>query len=74
VRGRDDEVRFNEINALTAMVIERLQQNDDRTGGQCVDDLLADEDIDDPALLDAGRAMLRDLKSYEAILGTITVS
>ena len=74
VRGRDDEVRFNEINALTALVIERLQQNETRTGAQCLDELLAEQGIDDPTLRDTGRAMLRDLKTYEAILGTALAS
>jgi hypothetical protein len=70
VRGRDDEVRFHEINALTAMLIERLQQNEGRTGQQCVDDLLAAQCIDDPALREAGATMLQELKNYQAILGT----
>ncbi len=70
VRGRDDEVRFNEINALTAMLIERLQQNDHRTGAQCLDDLLAAQGIENMELRAAGASMLGDLKTYEAILGT----
>lgn len=70
VRGRDDDVRFHEINALTAMLIERLQQNDDRTGQQCIDELLADQGVEDPALREAGAEMLRQLTAYEAILGT----
>ncbi len=70
VRGRDDEVRFNEINALTALLIERLQANEDRSGMECLDALLAERGIDDPALRDAGVTMLHDLKRYEAILGT----
>ena len=32
VRGRDDDVRFHEINALSAMLIERLRENTDLTG------------------------------------------
>ncbi len=70
VRGRDDEVRFHEINALTAMLIERLQQNDDRTGQQCIDDLLGEQNMDHPSLRHAGAAMLAELKNYQAILGT----
>jgi hypothetical protein len=71
VRGRDDKVRFHEINALSAMLIERLQANSEQTGTQCVDALLADYE---PAiardLRAAGLAMLTELKSQEAILGT----
>jgi hypothetical protein len=71
VRGRDDKVRFHEINALTAMLIERLQTNTEQAGTQCVDALLADHE---PAvahgLRAAGLAMLAELKLQEAILGT----
>jgi len=71
VRGRDDRVRFHEINALSALLIERLQQNTQRTGRQCVEDLLAEHGTSgDTAMLEAGIAMLHELKAHEAILGT----
>jgi uncharacterized protein len=70
VRGRDDEVRFHEINALTAMLIERLQRNESQTGQKCIDDLLAEHGMHDPSLREAGATMLHDLKNYQAILGT----
>jgi len=71
VRGRDDRVRFHEINALSALLIERLQQNTRRTGRQCVEDLLAEHGTPgDTAMLEAGSAMLHELKAHEAILGT----
>jgi len=72
VRGRDDEVRFHEINALTGMLIELLQQNQESSGAQCVDELLAAHPVDDGAALrTAGLQTLEMLHSYEAILGTI---
>jgi len=71
VRGRDDQVRFHEINALSAMLIERLRENMQLTGEQCLDALLADRDEKESAALrPAGIALLRELKSFEAILGT----
>jgi uncharacterized protein len=72
VRGRDDEVRFFEIDPLTAVLIERLQQNDDSTGSQCLDALLSEHvpGGDPDQLRAAGREMLERLKSFEAILGT----
>ena len=71
VRGRDDEVRFHEINALSAMLIERLRANDGLTGAQCVDALLAERGVEaGTELRNAGLAMLRNLQSFEAILGT----
>jgi len=72
VRGRDDRVRFHEINALSALLIERLQQNSTLTGRQCVEALLESHgSAGDPALFDAGIAMLHELKVQEAILGTV---
>jgi uncharacterized protein len=70
VRGRDDEVRFFEIDTLTAVLIEQLQQNETASGAQCVDALLAEHGAVDDAMRAAGREMLSRLKSYEAILGT----
>jgi hypothetical protein len=71
VRNRNDDVRFHEINALSAMLIERLRENASLTGEQCVDALLADRPAEDAAALrPAGVALLRELQSFEAILGT----
>jgi uncharacterized protein len=73
VRGRDDEVRFHEINALTAMLVERLRENTTLTGEQCVDALLEGRSAEEiGALRPAGLALLAELKSFEAILGTRT--
>jgi hypothetical protein len=72
VRGRDDQVRFHEINALCAVLIERLRENASLSGAQCVDALLAERGVDANAeLRDAGLSMLRTLQSFEAILGTL---
>ena len=71
VRGRDDKVRFHEINALSALLIERLRENTDLSGEQCVDALLAERGADAHALRDAGIAVLRELQAREAILGTL---
>ena len=70
VRGRDDKVRFHEINALSALLIERLRENTQLSGEQCVDALLAERGADARALRDAGIAVLRELQAREAILGT----
>ncbi len=71
VRGRDDTVRFNEINALSAMLIERLQQNTQLSGRACLQTLLAGYDPDIAQNLRvAGEAMLTELMQREAILGT----
>lgn len=72
VRGRDDVVRFNEINAHSAMLIERLQANTTLSGLECVDALLAGYEPElAKNLRCAGEAVLLDLHQCEAILGTI---
>ena len=68
VRGRDDVVRFHEINALSALLIERLRDNTELSGEQCLDALLAEQGA--AHLRDAGLGMLTELKMHEAILGT----
>ena len=70
VRGRDDQVRFHEINALGAMLIERLQANVDRSGRECLDAVLAQFDAATAEnLLPAGLALIAELQQQEAILG-----
>jgi hypothetical protein len=68
VRGRDDNVRFHEINALSALLIERLRDNTELGGSQCLDALLTEQGA--AHLREAGLAMLAELKMHEAILGT----
>jgi hypothetical protein len=71
VRDREDNVRFHEINALSAILIERLRENRELSGAQCIDALLADRSAEEAAALrPAGLALLRELQSFEAILGT----
>ena len=72
VRARDDEVRFNEINALTAMLVQSLQKNEGGSGGDCVDRLLAEHASDNaPALRVTGLQPLAQLRDYSAVLGTV---
>lgn len=68
VRGRDEVVRFHEINALSALLIERLRENTVLSGAQCLDALLATQGAAN--LREAGLTMLAELKEREAILGT----
>jgi hypothetical protein len=70
VRDREDNVRFHEINALSATLIERLRENSELSGAQCIDALLADRSAEEAAALrPAGLALLHELQSFEAILG-----
>jgi hypothetical protein len=71
VRGRDDQVHFHEINALSALLVERLRENTQLSGLQCLDALLAERgDLDAQSLREAGSSMLIELRNNEAILGT----
>jgi len=71
VRGRDDQVRFHEINALSAMLLDHLNANTDLSGRRCLDAVLGQFDaVTASSLRDAGLAMLIELKDREAILGT----
>jgi hypothetical protein len=71
VRDRRDEVRFTEIDALTAMLIERLGANRDVSGLACLDALLHDlARSGDESLRAGGIGILRLLRSRDAILGT----
>jgi hypothetical protein len=71
VRDCNDDVRFLEIDALSALLIERLQVNHGHTGGDCLDALLRDIGrADDPALRASGAAILHRLRERDAIIGT----
>jgi hypothetical protein len=69
-RDRADALRFLEIDALTALLLERLRQNTTRTGRECVDALLCELGRAEPALRDSGLGILRRLRERDALLGT----
>ncbi|HJT98051.1 MAG TPA: putative DNA-binding domain-containing protein [Rhodanobacteraceae bacterium] len=70
VRDRADELRFLEIEPLTALLVERLQRNAGASGRECVRALLAGLGRDDEGARQSGIAMLRQLRQREAVLGT----
>jgi len=69
-RDRADALHFLEIDALTALLFERLQQNETRTGRACLEALLTELGRDEPALRESGLGILRRLREREALLGT----
>ena len=69
-RDRADALHFLEIDALTALLFERLQQNTKLTGRACLDALLSELGRDEPALRESGLGILRHLREREALLGT----
>lgn len=71
VRDRNDDVRFLEIDALSALLIERLQTNRNASGNECLAALLRDIGrTDDTGLHASGVAILQRLRERDAILGT----
>ena len=70
-RDRADELHFLEIEPLTALLVERLQQNTQYTGRESVHALLAELGRDDEALCESGIAILGTLRARDALLGTV---
>ena len=71
VRDRNDDVRFLEIDPLSALLIERLQANREDSGNTCLTALLHDIGRgDDAELHGSGAAILQRLRGRDALLGT----
>ncbi|MEO5624851.1 MAG: putative DNA-binding domain-containing protein [Dokdonella sp.] len=71
VRDRNDDVRFLEIDPLSALLMERLQANREDSGNECLTALLRDIGrADDDGLQGSGAAILQRLRERDAILGT----
>lgn len=72
IRNREDQVSFLEIDQLTFVLLERLEKNSTLSGSECLDQLLSEiESEDKGALRQAGIKMLNNLKSSDALLGTL---
>lgn len=72
VRDRADEVHFLEIDALTALLLERLSLDSTQGGLSRIDGLLADLGrAGEDGLRESGIAILRHLHAREVVLGTV---
>lgn len=69
-RDRADELRFLEIDPLTALLFERLAVNTEKSGRACLETLLAELGRDDEAARSSGVAILNRLRDRDALLGT----
>jgi hypothetical protein len=69
-RDRGDELRFLEVDALTALLFERLAANAQMTGRECLEALLAELGRDDEAARASGLATLDRLRDRDALLGS----
>jgi hypothetical protein len=71
-RDREDEVGFVEINPMTSLLLQRLQQDSAVTGGDAL--VAIAEEMRHPkpqAVVDGGREILEDLHRHDIVLGTL---
>ncbi len=70
-RRRNDDVGFTEVNAVTARLLERLQQESGATGRELLDGIAKEIAHPDPqSVIRAGGEMLAALQAQDIILGT----
>lgn len=70
-RNRSDQVRFLEINPVTARLINLLQENTTFTGKDAIDQIAIEMNHPDPeVVLQGGRSALEELQQHGIILGT----
>ena len=71
VRDRSDEIRFLEIDALTALLLERLSLDTPHGGLARIDALLADLGrAGEPGLRESAMAILARMRERDVVLGT----
>ncbi len=69
-RDRGDKVGFIVINAVTALLMERLQSNKDKSGKQLLEEIAAEIDHPDPAaVINGGREIFDNLRNRDIVLG-----
>lgn len=69
-RNRNDEVRFLEINPVTARLINLLQENPEITGELALDQIVQEINHPQPALVfEGGVSALQELQRYGIVLG-----
>jgi len=70
-RDDEDTVRFLEVNALTARLVELLQQDGNRSGREVLEQLASEAGYADAgAFVTAGASLLADLRAQGIVRGT----
>jgi len=70
-RNRNDEVRFLEINPVTARLISLLQENENYSGIDAIEHLVKEMDHPNPDVVkQGGLTALQELQQYGIILGS----
>ena len=70
-RNRQDEVKFMEINAVTARLMQLLEEDAESSGAQLMAQIARELNHPQPqTVIDAGAGILRDLRERDILLGT----
>lgn len=70
-RTRQDEVRFMEINAVSARLLQLIEENPDATGRELLLRIARELQHPQPEqIIDAGRSLLTGLRERDIVLGT----
>ena len=70
-RNRNDEVKFLELNPITARLIALLQENESYNGEQAIEHIIEEMAHPNPEVVtQGGLAALQELQQYGIILGT----
>lgn len=70
-RNRNDEVKFMEINPVTARLIYLLETNEDMSGQQALEQIIQEMQHPNPDIvMKGGLEALQELQSYGIMLGT----
>lgn len=69
-RDAQDRVRFMEINAITARLLELIEQQPTKTGQQLLEQIAGETGMDPVLVIAGGADSLRHLRSVGIILGT----
>lgn len=70
-RDRDDDVRFLELNPVSARLLGLLKEDAGRSGLECLETIAGELGHPDPAVvIRGGRQVLDDLRQRDIVLGT----
>jgi hypothetical protein len=70
-RNRQDEVKFMEINAVTARLMQLLEEDAESSGSELMAQIARELNHPQPqAVIEAGAEILRDLRERDILLGT----
>lgn len=70
-RNREDEVKFMKLNAVSALLMQFLKDDTERTGHDLLNEIARAMNHPKPqVVIDGGRKLLQDLFEREVILGT----